>query len=242
MPKRNATRLTQTFVNGASSKGKTRVRFWDANVPGLVLTVTASGNKGFYCVYRDQEGRQREPLVGDARAVTLDQARTAVMKLLSASRLSGADPIQEKRAVRQAAQERRDRTLNGLWQTYLADFQIRRAKSRNDLEAGYFRRHIQPRFGDRQVNTLTTPEIAELVRILAASSGHAAANTTLEVMRRMLRFTVDIGWITVNPALPIQAYAKRSRERVATEYELGSLWRTLTALTAAGRSIARRSG
>jgi len=223
-------------VYSASALGKKKARYWDDRVPGLVLTVTHTGTKGYFVVYRDADGRQREPQIGDAKILTLDQARIKAMEVLSSIQLSGTDPATERRTARQAASERRENTVARIWSIYFSEVQLRRAKSRNDLEAGYFKRHIEPTFGDRPVANLTTTELSTFLRSLSQTSGPGAANTTLEILRRMLGFAAEQGMLGINPAHPIKPFPKVSRERVATAEELARTWQALTGLRHGGRS------
>ncbi len=236
MPIRNSVRLTQSSVNSAGALGKKKARYWDDRVPGLVLTVSHTGSKGYFVVYRDADGRQREPLIGDAKILTLDQARNKAMEMLASIHLSGVDPATERRTARQAASERRENTVARVWSIYFSEVQLRRAKSRNDLEAGYFKRHIEPTFGDRPVANLTTSELSTFLRSLAQTSGPGAANTTLEILRRMLGFAAEQGMLGINPAQPIKPFPKISRERVGTPEELAKTWQALTGLRHGGRS------
>lgn len=236
MPIRNSVRLTQSSVNSAGALGKKKARYWDDRVPGLVLTVSHTGSKGYFVVYRDADGRQREPLIGDAKILTLDQARNKAMEMLASIQLSGVDPTTERRTARQAASERRENTVARVWSIYFSEVQLRRAKSRNDLEAGYFKRHIEPAFGNRPVANLTTSELSTFLRSLAQTSGPGAANTTLEILRRLLGFAAEQGMLGINPAQPIKPFPKVSRERVGTPEELAKTWQALTGLRHGGRS------
>lgn len=236
MPIRNSVRLTQSSVNSAGALGKKKARYWDDRVPGLVLTVSHTGSKGYFVVYRDADGRQREPLIGDAKILTLDQARNKAMEMLASIQLSGVDPATERRTARQAASERRENTVARVWSIYFSEVQLRRAKSRNDLEAGYFKRHIEPAFGNRPVANLTTSELSTFLRSLAQTSGPGAANTTLEILRRLLGFAAEQGMLGINPAQPIKPFPKVSRERVGTPEELAKTWKALTGLRHGGRS------
>jgi len=236
VPIRNSVRLTQSSVNSAGALGKKKARYWDDRVPGLVLTVSHTGSKGYFVVYRDADGRQREPLIGDAKILTLDQARNKAMEMLASIQLSGVDPTTERRTARQAASERRENTVARVWSIYFSEVQLRRAKSRNDLEAGYFKRHIEPAFGNRPVANLTTSELSTFLRSLAQTSGPGAANTTLEILRRLLGFAAEQGMLGINPAQPIKPFPKVSRERVGTPEELAKTWKALTGLRHGGRS------
>lgn len=231
-------RFSQTFVDDADADGQKRIRYWDTGAPGLVLSVTDKGAKTYAVVYRDPDGRQREPRLGDARIITLKQARTAAIDLLAGVQLHGRDPIAERRAQKAKAEERRARTLDKLSELYFVDADRRKADSRMGLEKISYRKHIKPRFGDKPVSELATAPIADAVGEIADLVGFAAANTVLEVIRQMLGFGISRGWIEANVAFGIKPYPKGSRERVATAGELRKVWAGLKETIADGRSDA----
>jgi integrase len=232
----NATRLTQSFVNSATSLDKSKARFWDTAVPGLVLVVTHKAAKTYCAVYRGEDGRQREPRIGDARVITLDQARNAAIELLAATRLQGLDPINERRLARQAAIARRALTVGKLFADYFKDGALRRSAARHALEEMYAKKHLLPRFGSTPASDLTTRQLSEALAEIAVSSGSAAANTNLEILRQMLGFATERGLLTTNVARGLRAFPKTSRERVATEAEIRSLVGAFDAANQDGRS------
>lgn len=231
-----STRLTQSLVNSLTSGGKDRVRFWDAGVPGLVLKVMGTGAKSYAVVYRDQTGRQREPNVGDARVLTLDQARKAALEVLSGAQMHGKDPVAERQATRNEAALRKERTLAKLWQLYIEDCLNRRAESRNTLEQMSYRKHLEPFFGAMPVDEITLDQLAARLQQIVTQSGPAAANTALEVIRQMLNFAIQRGWTSNNVAAALKPFPKVSRERVATEEELSQIWRAFEFSKRSGRS------
>lgn len=230
-----STRLTQAFVNSASSLDKTKARFWDSGVPGLVLIVTKNGGKTYCSVYRDLEGRQREPRIGDAKLVTLDQARKAAIDLLATAQLEQRDPVAERRAAKAAAIERRQWTFDKLSEAYLADGELRRSIARQTLERMYVRKHLAPRFGGTPLAELTAAALSTALCEISVNSGQSASNTNLEVVRQMLSFAVERAWVSTNVARGIKPYPKVSRERVATEDELRVIWQALDATKLNGR-------
>lgn len=229
-------RLSQAFVDDARAADQRRVRYWDVTVPGLVLNVTDKGAKSYGVIFRDLEGRQREPRLGDARIVTLKQARTAALDVLAGAQLHGRDPIAERRAARARADIRRTRTLEKLADAYFADSRQRKAPLRLTLELQSYGKHLRPRFGRHLVEEQTATEIADALKEVAERWGPGAANTALEVIRQMLGFAVSRGWVAQNAAAGIKAFPKRSRERVATEGELRTIWRALDAARLERRS------
>ncbi len=234
-----AMRLTQSLVNAAQPSQGARQRLWDAAVPGLVLKITATGAKAFYVVYRDADGRQREPRLGDARAMTLDQARRAALDLLSASRIYGRDPLAEKRAAREKATAQRTQTFEALAQRYAKQSAQRLAASRHELERNYLRRHLVPRFGDMPVEAISAAKCMEALSQIAEQSGPAASNTSLEVLRQSFNHAISLGWLHVNPAAGLRPLPKTSRERVARPEEIARVWLSLDETVQGGPFEAR---
>ena len=229
-------RFSQSFVDAAHANGQHRARYWDTGVPGLVLNVTDKGAMTFAVIFRDIEGRQREPRLGDAKIVTLKQARTAALDLLSGAQLYGRDPIAERRALKAKAEARRTRTFEKLSEVYFADGERRKAPSRITLEKSSYRKHIEPRFGATPVTEMNAEAIADAIGEVAETSGYGAANTVLEVVRQTLSFGMARGWLTANAATGLKPFPKISRERVATSAELRTIWTALDAATSEGRS------
>lgn len=229
-------RFSQSYVDAAHANGQPRARYWDTGVPGLVLNVTDKGARTYAVIFRDIEGRQREPRLGDAKIVTLKQARTAALDLLSGAQLHGRDPIAERRALKAKAEARRTRTFEKLSEVYFADGERRKAPSRITLEKISYRKHVEPRFGATPVLELNAEMIANALGEVAETSGYGAANTVLEVIRQTLSFGMQRGWLTANAASGLKPFPKVSRERVATPAELRAVWAALDAATSEGRS------
>jgi integrase len=85
-------------------------------------------------------------------------------------------------------------------------------------------------------NEITLDQLAARFQQIVTHSGPAAANTALEVIRQMLNFAIQRGWTSNNVAAVLKPFPKASRERVATEEELGRIWRALEFSKSSGRS------
>jgi len=205
------------MVNGAQSSGDGRLRLWDAAVPGLVLKVTATGAKSFYLLYRDKDGRQREPRLGDARALTLEQARRTALDLLAATRVYG----RQERALSEA---KRTQTFSILAKAYAKQSAQRLSPSRIELERIYLRKHLLPRFGNISIHAMTPAHCVDAITAIAELSGQTAVNSCLEILRQCLGHAVSLGWIATNPSSGLKPFPKASRERVARPDEVTRIW------------------
>ena len=98
-----------------------RVEYLDEKVPGLALRVMPTGAKSWTVRYRHR-GRLRRLTLGNARVITLAQARERVRDSLhDASK--GADPATEKQGGRKA------KTIGDLADLYISKWAKPRKKS-----------------------------------------------------------------------------------------------------------------
>jgi hypothetical protein len=87
----------QEFVDRATAKpGANRTRYFDAEVPGLCLTVTKNGAKSFAVYYRPTGSRELKTytLRGDLKLKDARKQAKIVQGLIA----SGEDPMVDRRA------------------------------------------------------------------------------------------------------------------------------------------------
>ena len=95
------------------------------------------------------------------------------------------------------------------------------------LEAGAWKRHIEPKFGKVPVSSITTAEVSTWVgRLVAEGIAPSTAARYLGVFRRLLAFAVQDGRVTVNVAAavkpPTAGYAKREGQYLTREEIAGA--------------------
>jgi hypothetical protein len=89
---RAASRLSQPFVDRLRALPATGDAFhWDSTVPAFGLRVFASGRISWIVQYRTSDRPQRRLSIGDARHLSLAEARTKARELLAQVSL-GQDP------------------------------------------------------------------------------------------------------------------------------------------------------
>ena len=79
-------KFTKAFIQTVVTE-KLRERYYDTGVDGLVLSVTKSGNKSYYVKFwradAEGEGCHVERVIGQAKNMTVDEARRKVRELKS---------------------------------------------------------------------------------------------------------------------------------------------------------------
>lgn len=152
----NKVKFTSSFIAKAkASDGKTQFFYWDSEVPGLGLRITNSGAKAFIFQSRIH-GKSFRLTIGDVKIWRLDgpadaQESTArkEARRLQALCDKGIDPRDEKKELREAADEREKRaeieavTFQIAWDAYLIHLKTSRShKTGKPRSARYINDHI----------------------------------------------------------------------------------------------------
>jgi integrase len=181
----------------------------------------ATGAHAYYvCHGTPRKWRKVGDLAGPG-ALTLDQARTAAMELLT-KLAHGHDPAIDKARAKVAAQN----TLGVLAESYLArQRKGRRANTVNEIER-YLTVHAAPlhRLPVKEVDRAT---IAGLLADVEKARGPGARNNTRNYLSSFFGWMQGEGFVDLNPVLATNKAAHKSRDRLLTDHETRAI---LTAL------------
>lgn len=174
-------------------QGRAHIEYFDTLMKGLYVDVMANGRMAFRVRYR-QEGKKRAHTLGNARLLTVaearDKARTALRKVIA-----GGDP----KAI--------DLPIDGptieyfYTQHYLP--YVKSYKRSWSTDETMIRNHLLPAIGDRAMGSLIPPDIA---RIVDSMKTHGYAAGTINRMLVLLRYgyTLALRWhingVDSNPA------------------------------------------
>ena len=220
-----------------------RLEIFDSIVPNLALRVTDRGSKSF--ILRGRVRGNRQPLriwVGDPRAMRLAEARQVASDLLRELRL-GRDPREQKRAAKEAAEQAAKTTVAAVADQYIKEH-IGKLKA-SALAESLIRRTIVKAWGRRPVSSITTKEVAELVRSIAEVEPHKASKT-LNHCRSLFQWCMapSRGYVDKNPVAGMTA--KRDfgitsvpRQVALANDQLRTIWRAAGALNFPGGAFVR---
>lgn len=210
--------LTGRNVPTLSAIGGRRTEYFDADLAGLSLRVTADGVKTWTLSYR-HKGRKRRLTLGRFPDLSLADARKQAIK--ERGRVaSGTDPGAEKVAGR----AKHDETVAVLFDLY----RVKAEKKRSwPEERRIFENEVLPVWRHKLVSELTRRDVRELVE-RKAKTAPVMANRILSRISRILNFAVEQDWIDANPALRVlRPGEETSRDRLLSREELPVLWRAL---------------
>jgi integrase len=189
---------------------------WDATVSGLGLRAYASGRKVWLFQYRDVHGRTRRMGLGDAMALSPDEARAAARRLVVQEAL-GNDPAKARHSDRQGGR------VADLIESYLGHLRGHVRPNTLDHTSRNLQKYAQP-LHNEPVAAVDRATVYRLHGALTKSSGAVQANRVLASLSAMFAWAMKAGLAENNPAALVPRNAENARDRVLSDSELKALW------------------
>ena len=216
-------KLTPAFAAKATSApGASRTTYWDAGMPCFGLMVTANGHRSYVVQYR-AAGRSRRMHL--KQGLTLRAARKEAKAILGAV-AKGGDPLSERRKAKRAESD----TLRAIVEEYLTR-EGGRLRSIGERRA-VLQRHVLPKFGARQIGSITRTDIVRLLDHIADKSGAPMADHVLAYLRRVMTWHASRSDDFRSPIVRGMARTRpsqRRRQRVLSDAEIRAVWRAAEA-------------
>ena len=237
----NFVKLTDRTVAAlACPAGRKDALFFDAQMSGFGVRVTAGGSRTFLLQYRNGPKIRRLVLGpwGEAGAksggLTTTQARALAERHRGAVR-EGRDPWAERKATQVAAlaaeaEATRQKaaaavTVEILLDRWLAAHASSRRPSYTRDVGGRVRHNLAPLLRMPAAGVTKADAVREIDRV-AAGGGEVTARRTLAYARAIYGWAAKRGMLAENPFHGVPAPGREvSRDRVLTDAELGAVWR-----------------
>lgn len=225
-------------MSGLTQNGVSKLRFnpdgpsvqirWDDKVSGLGVRVYQSGKRSFLIDYRNADGRQRRMVLGPANVLALAQARDKAREQLSSIRVSGTDPLREKKV----AQLQR---WGDYRRSYIQHLKMKGNKAWKDQERLLER--MTSCWDAWPLVSITRQHVHALHQKVGSDrKGRAGtpylANRLLSYLSHAFNVAIDVAGYpetTANPARRIQRFKETSRKRLVELVELPTLFAAIEA-------------
>src|SRR5262249_51290982 len=139
----NRRRLSEAFVKTVRGDSERVVVYWDTFQRGLALSVQPSGYRAWKCVYSIRGRGSRWYSLGDARAISLADARRLAGRIMVAV-AEGGDPHADRLAPRGRG------SFEQVAKRYLEEHARKRNKSWRQADA-LVARYLPPRWGNHDI-------------------------------------------------------------------------------------------
>ena len=208
------------------------VVYWDTLQHGLALAVQPSGHRAWKCVYTVRRRGPRWYHLGDARAISLADARRLAGKIM-VQVAEGGDPHADRLALRGRG------SFEQVARRYVEEHASKRNKSWRQADA-LVARYLLPRWAKLDIGSIRRADVKAAIAAIAAP---VLANQVLAAASPIFSWAMRQEIIAANPCLGVEKNDTTSRERVLSDAEIAAFWPHLSAATEddpAHRPAARR--
>src|SRR6516225_9145168 len=205
----NKRRLSDAFIKTVRPDPDRVVVYWDALQRGLALTVQPSGHRAWKCVYSLRGRGARWYHLGDARAITLADARKLASKIMYQV-AEGGDPHADRLALRGRG------SFEQVAARYVAEHAKKKNKSWRQADA-LVRRYLLPRWARLDIGNIKRADVKAAMAVIAAP---VLANQVLAAASAIFSWAVRQEIIPANPCSGVEKNDTTSRDRVLSDSEL----------------------
>jgi integrase len=214
--------LTKLLIEKTPPDDKRDVFLWDSRVPGFGVRLYPSGKRMYVFQYRTKGRQQRRVAIGLHGPFTVETAREVGADLYEAVR-KGSDPADEQKTAARRAPDRIESVIDEFMQRYMTG--KRRAPRYIAETRRNFDKHVLPRWGGRDLRTITRRDVIELLDAIVDEGKPVAANRTLAAVRKLFNWALQRGIIEATPvALVEMPGPEHERERTLAPDEIRSVW------------------
>ena len=180
----------------------------DPKLRGFGIRVLPSGTKRFF-IHIQHRGERVWQILGDANAMTLDEARSRAASMLAAIRHGSDVPASAQETGFEAVAEAVFRRYARIWKA--GTLRVNQV---------YFRRQLLPWFAGRQIADITRQDIQRWFASLRATP--VAADRSAPILSVILKEAELMGYRPQgsNPCRGIRRYRRKGRERYLSEEEI----------------------
>lgn len=200
--------------------GSSRIEFQDQDRPELLIQITKTGAKSYYCrCWNPAKGYTDKIYIGKHNQIDLTQARIRAREIATLSD-QGKEPTSDRKKLREEITfaeafgsfitKPATRQKKGPWRT----------KTIEEYQAQY-ERYLAERYGSRKLSTIHRAEIDDLHTRLGTHNGKYAANRAISLISGVFNDSIRKGWDGTNPASGIERFAEKRRDRFLDEHEIG---------------------
>jgi integrase len=212
-------RLTDRMIAKLASPTTGNRIYFDSEVGGLGVRVTAAGARSFVLCYRNAAGRQRRLTIGAVGDWTIGAAR-AEAKDLKQKIDQGDDPLGKRIANRDAP------TVEDLCARFIEEHVSRKRSTTQRHYRSLIQSLVLPRLAALKVAEVAFSDVDALHRRITKDAPYQA-NRCIAVLSKCFNLAIKWGWRTDNPCRGIERNHEDRRERFLTSEELDRLGKAL---------------
>jgi integrase len=209
----NRRKLSDAFVRTVQGDSDRAVMVWDTLQRGLALRVEQSGHRAWKCVYTIHRRGARWYHLGNARAISLADARKLASKIMYQV-AEGKDPHADRAALRGRG------SFEQVARRYLEEHAKRKNKSWRQ-GGTLVRRYLLPLWAELDIGSIKRADVKAAIATIEAP---VLANHILAAAGAVFSWAVRQEIIAANPCSGVERNDTVSRERVLSDAEIVLFW------------------
>jgi integrase len=214
----NRRRLSEAFVKTVRPDPNRVIVYWDTLQHGLALAVQPSGHRAWKCVYTIRQRGPRWYSIGNARAISLADARRLAGRIMFQV-AEGGDPHADRLALRGRG------SFEQVAARYVEEHAKKRNKSWRQVDALVVK-YLLPRWAKLDIGSIRRIDVKTAI---AAIARPVLANQVLAAASPIFSWAVRQEIIAANPCSGVEKNDTTSRERVLSDAEIAKFWPHLSA-------------
>ena len=209
-------KLTKSVIAGLKAPERGNKVYYDSEIPGLGVRITAKGAKSYVFNYRNRAGRERRMTIAPCDALSITDTREEAKRLRGEVALGG-DPLGNRDALRHAPTVKD--LANEFQEVHFP--KLRPATQRSYQE--HLANDIILTLGSRKVADVEHSDVEALHRKITNRGAPYVANRTVATLSKMFSLAIRRNWRTNNPAKGIERNPEEKRTRYLSGGELALL-------------------
>jgi integrase len=230
-------KLTQAAVDKLRAPSSGRAEYWDSQLPGFGLRISASppgriekdGRRTWQVMYRVKGKLVRETLGTVAVIPKIDEARARARESMQAAQ-SGVNPVEARRTkavdVAKEAQTKEAETFGAVAARYLKEYVEKNTRPATIKETRrIIERDVKPRWGTTPIREISRREVNALLDEIADRGALVQANRTLARLKTLFSWALDEDLIEGDPTARVRGRIKETaRDRALSDHEIRLFW------------------
>jgi integrase len=183
----------QTIKTLTCPLGSKKIVYFDSTCKGLILEVRESGGRTYYLRFTDERGKSRQLKLGDARDITLGQAKQQADKKRNEIAM-GQDPRAAKANLKKIPTV--SEFIHKVYLPYVEGY-----KKSWKCDRGLLKNHVEPVWGNRYLDQITKSDLITLLASHRKTHAPGSCNRLTILLRYLFNTAIkngDVG-ITKNP-------------------------------------------
>jgi integrase len=217
-------KITKDVIATLDPPAKGNRIFYDGELSGFGVRITANGAKSFILNYRSTDGRERRYTIGSTTIWSASAARKEAEELKRRIRSEHHDPLRE------LEERRTDVKLGELCDVFVRDHLPKKALTTQRDYKQMIDTYIRPKLKHEPVAALQFRQVNDLFNEISSAGKKTTANRAMAVLSKMFTEARKRGWAAHNPTEGVEKNDEVKRERFLDAEELGRLLDALSGL------------